>query len=210
MAGWVVAQLDPTEEAALLEHLEGCGTCRAEADSLLVVAAVSLGADLGPAPPADATPPPELGTRIFGRVARERRARAVGRVATAMAAAVAVVVAVVAVSAVRDTGDDPLRGEPVEFARLAPGVRAAAVVAPEGTGSMVHLTGEGLDPEVTYALWLTPPGGGYPDRTPAGTFRPNADGSVDVRLRSALPADELGRVWATTPAGEIALDTEPA
>ena len=42
----------------------------------------------------------------------------------------------------------------------------------------------------------------------AGTFRPDGDGTVDVRLRSALPADEMGRVWATDPDGDVALDTE--
>jgi hypothetical protein len=108
------------------------------------------------------------------------------------------------------TRDDapPLAGERVSFARLAPGVDATAIVAPEDGGSLVALTAEGLDPAVTYALWLTPPGGGYQERIPAGTFRPAGDGTVDVTLRSALPATEMGRVWATTPEGDIALDTE--
>ena len=74
----------------------------------------------------------------------------------------------------------------------------------------MELTAEGLDPAVTYALWLTPPGGGYAERVAAGTFRPDEDGKVDVRLRSALPAEDAGRVWATTPEGQIVLDTEQA
>ena len=58
-----------------------------------------------------------------------------------------------------------------------------AVVAPyEGGSSEVQLTATGLDPDITYALWLTPPGGGYDERVPAGTFRPDEDGTVDVRL----------------------------
>jgi hypothetical protein len=116
---------------------------------------------------------------------------------------------VLAVAFVVPSDDEPLDGERVVFALQAPGVDASAVVAPEGQGSIVELTAVGLDPDVTYALWLTPPGGGYPDRVAAGTFRPNADGEVDVRLRSALPAEAMGRVWATTPDREIALDTEP-
>ena len=211
LAGWVVAQLDPAEEAALLDHLRACATCRAEADSLLEVAAVSLSADLGLAPDQDVAPPPDLPERIFERVAHERRARRAGRAATALAAAAGVVVAVVLLASSL-TGDDGerLRGEAVEFARLEAGVEASAVVAAEGTGSLVQLVATGLDPDVTYALWLTPPGGGYQERVAAGTFRPDGDGAVDVRLRSALPADEMGRVWATTPKGDIALDTEPA
>ena len=81
---------------------------------------------------------------------------------------------------------------------------------PTAGGSLVALTAEGLDPKATYALWLTPPGGGYRERVAAGTFRPDSDGRVDVRLRSALPAEEMGRVWVTTPEGDIAMDTVPA
>jgi hypothetical protein len=210
LAGWVVAQLGPAEEAALLEHLEGCAACRSEAESLLDVAAVALGADLGTTSPEGLSPSPGLGERILGRVARERRARWVGRASVAMAGAAGAVMAVVLVAAaVRDDdGGGTLRGEAVVFAQLGAGVDAAAVVAPDGGGSLVQLTATGLDPGVTYALWLTPPGGGYRDRVAAGTFRPDGDGEVDVRLRSALPAAEMGRVWATTPDGEIALDTE--
>ncbi len=208
LAGWVVAQLDPHEEVALLEHLSGCATCQQEATSLLDVAAVALGADLGPVAADEVAPPVDLGDRVLARVARERRARWAGRAAVAMAAAAAAVVAVVATTSLRDPGDAPLRGEAVEFVRLARGVDAAAVVAPDAEGSLVHLTATGLDPDVTYALWLTPPDGGYRDRVAAGTFRPGTDGEVDVRLRSALPAEEMGRVWATTPEGDIALDTE--
>ncbi len=56
----------------------------------------------------------------------------------------------------------------------------------------------GLDPDVTYALWLSPPDGTWDDRVAAGTlddrvaagtFRPNEYGEVDVRLRSALPVN---------------------
>ena len=38
---------------------------------------------------------------------------------------------------------------------------------------------------------------------------PDPSPEFAVRLRSALPAAEMGRVWATTPEGEIALDTKP-
>jgi len=205
LAGWLVAQLDPEEEAALTAHLEGCRACRAEADSLLDVAAITLGTDPG-APAVLEPPPADLGERILARVARERRARGAGRLALVMSAAAAAVVAGVLVTR---PGEEPrLRGEPVVFAHEAAGVAASAVVAPDPSGSVVQLTATGLDPDVTYALWLTPPGGGYPERIAAGTFRPDADGEVDVRLHCALPADEMGRVWATTPEGDIALDTE--
>lgn len=210
LAGWVVAQLAPADEAALVAHLEECEACRVEADGLLAVAAVALGADPGAVPwrpTVDEEPPPDLGDRIVARVASERRRHRIRRASIAIGAAASVLLAVVVLQPDRDA---PLAGQRVEFVRAAPGVHADAVVAPDAGGSVVELRASGLDPDVTYALWLTPPGGGYPDRVPAGTFRPDADGTVAVRLRSALPPDEMGRAWATTPDREIALDTEPA
>ena len=207
LAGWLMAQLPPEEEAQLVAHLEGCPACRAEADSLMHVAALTLGADTGARASGDA-PPASLGDRIVARVARERRARVAARMAVAMSAAAAAVVVGVVVT--RDPGEPPLRGEPVSFVRQARGVEAMAVVAPEESGSIMELHVSGLDPDTTYSMWLTPPGGDWDDRVAAGTFQPDEDGEVEVRLRCALPAEEMGRAWATTSDGEIALDTEPA
>lgn len=209
LAGWLVAQLPPDREAALAAHLDGCNGCRAEAESLLAVAAVSLATD--PDEPADAPdrPPLDLGERIVASVAAERRHR--GRLRAGfvvLAGAAAAVVAVVALAA-GGGGPEPLEGEQVAFTVAPPGGRAEAILAADdGGGTVVELTATGLDPEVTYALWLTPPGGGWDDRVASGTFRPDDDGSVDTRLHSALPLDQYGRAWATTPTGEIAFDTK--
>ena len=154
LAGWLVAQLPPDEEAALLAHLDTCETCRAEADSLLHVAALTLGADAGAS--AAEPPPADLGDRIVARVARERRARRAGRLAVVMSGVAAAVVAVALVT--RDAGEPRLRGEPVAFVREAEGVDASAVVAPEDNGSIIELHVSGLDPDTTYSMWLTPPG----------------------------------------------------
>jgi hypothetical protein len=165
-----------------------------------------LGADATPTGTGE-PPPPDLGDRIVARVARERRARRAGRIALVMSAAAGAVVAGVLVT--RDPGEPPLRGEPVAFVRQARGVDATAVLAADdGGGSLLELTATGLDPDTTYAVWLTPPGGGYADRIPAGTFRPDADGEVDERLSCSMPPDEVGRAWVTTPDGDIALDTQ--
>jgi hypothetical protein len=110
----------------------------------------------------------------------------------------------------RDPGQPALRGRSVSFVRQAPGVDASAVLASEESGSVLELEATGLDPNTTYSLWLTPPGGGWADRIPAGTFRPDEDGDVDVRLHCSLPPEDMGRAWATTPDGQIALDTERA
>jgi hypothetical protein len=210
LAGWLVAQLPPDREAALAAHLDGCDVCRAEAESLLAVAAVSLATDTdAPAAVGLEPPPRHLGERIVASVAAERRHRSRLRAGfVVLAGAAATVVAVIALGS-GGGGPEPLEGEEVAFAVVPPGGRAEAVLAADdGGGTVVELTATGLDPDVTYALWLTPPGGGWDDRVAAGTFRPDDDGTVDTRLRSSLPVEEYGRAWATTADGKIALDTE--
>jgi hypothetical protein len=210
LAGWLVAQLAPDREALLTDHLASCADCRAEAESLLTVSAVTLGTaqsvEVGDAHVA----PADLGDRISSAVATERRARRRSRLVTA-AAAGAAAAAVVVAAVLLGSGSDAARrleGQPVAFTEVAAGVEATAVVAEHGDGSVIELTASGLDPAVTYAMWLSPPGGGWADRIAAGTFKPDEHGEVDVRLPCALPAADYGRAWATTPEGDIALDTE--
>jgi hypothetical protein len=226
IAAWVMAQAEPERESALVAHLAVCDRCREEAESLLAVAAVSLATDpdaLGPLvePPveadqlriyddeAQADPPHDLADRISARIRGERRRHALRRSAlVAVGAAAAAIVVVVALGMRPDGGTAPLQGRHFAFAHVPAGAEADAVVANDDVhGSLVQLKARGLDPSTTYALWLTPPGGGYADRVPAGTFRPDHDGEVDQQLHSALPASAVGRVWATTPDRQIVLDT---
>lgn len=208
LAGWVTAQLAPDREARFASHLDTCAVCRLEVESLLTVAAVTLATDPDGPVGGEDRPPVDLRQRIVASVAAERRHRAVRR-AAALGGVASVAAAVLVAVLVRDDRDAaPLRGEEVAFTVVPEGAWAEAVVAADDHGSVVQLTAGGLDPDVTYALWLTPPGGSWQDRVAAGTFRPDEDGGVDVRLPSALPADDYGRAWATTPDGEIALDTK--
>ncbi len=212
VGAWVVAQIDPARERLFDAHRAECDACRHEAASLAAVAAVALGVDpargrLDETEPIDA-PESDLAARIGSAIASERRRRRARRLAAVAAAAAGVTAgAVLAVAALRDPEPRPLRGEAVAFSVVPQGAAAAAVIAADGEGSIVQLVADGLDPGVTYALWLTRPGGTWDDRVPAGTFRPDAGGHVDVRLRCASAPDEYGRVWATTPDGEIALHT---
>jgi len=206
LAAWVVAQIEPDREALFAAHLASCPACRGEATSLLAVTAVSLAADPeGPAAGAE-EPPAELGDRIVAGIAAERRTRRLvraGMVALAGAAAVAALAVMV-----REDDPVPLQGESVAFTVVPSGATVDAIVADEAPGSVVQVVATGLDPDVTYALWLSPPEGTWDDRVAAGTFRPDEQGDVDVRLPCALPAEETGRIWATTPEGNIALDTK--
>jgi hypothetical protein len=212
LAGWLVAQLPPEREALLRGHLETCSACRAEADSLFAVAAVLLAGDPDVVErdmrlDDGAEPPADLGDRIVVAISAERRSRRrVQRAGYAgLVGVAAAIVAVFALSTDRDPA--PVRGDTVAFTVMPTGASADAVVGTDKDGTIVELSASGLDPSLTYALWLSPPDGTWDDRVPAGTFRPDDDGTVDVRLRSAMPVDEYGRVWATTPDGEIALDT---
>jgi hypothetical protein len=219
LAAWATAQITPERETALDDHLASCAGCREEADALLAVAAVTLGAavDGGTATvaapggdgvgDADDRPPTDLGPRISARIARERRRQTVRRslVAAVGAAAAAAVVVVALLLAGGDAGPGTVHGREFAFSTLPAGATAEATVGTDAAGSVVQLAASGLDPGRTYALWLSDPVT-HPERVPAGTFRPNADGQVDVVLHCSLPADQVGRVWATSPDG-LELDT---
>ena len=206
IAAWLVAQIPAAREAALLDHLRQCPACEAEAEGLLAVAAMSLGAVLdSPAVDPDLLPPPELGDRVVGAVRRERGVRRAMAVGVVGFAAVLLLSLIVSISS---AGDRTLTGDTVAFAVVPSNGTASAVVANDLAGSVVQLRATGLEPNTTYSLWLTPPGGGYSERVAAGTFRPAPDGHVDTILRSSMSRDDVGRVWVTDPKGNIALDTE--
>lgn len=208
LAGWLVAQLPPEREARLVEHLADCAACRGEADSLGGVAAALLAAspsELEPGRPAEAVAAP---TAIVDRAAVVvRRARRARRMAWAglLTLAASLVIGLV-VSATRDD-DAAIEGTEVAFAVAPDGASASAVIAEDDGASVVELVATGLEPDLTYALWLSPPGGTLDDRVPAGTFRPDERGNVSVLLRCSLPPDRYDRAWATTPTGAVVLDT---
>jgi hypothetical protein len=206
LAAWVVAQIEPDREALFAAHFTSCPACRSEATSLLAVTAVSLAADPEGRTAGAEAPPAELGDRIVAGIAAERRTRRLLRAGMVALAGAAAVVALAVVA--RDDDPAPLQGEAVAFIVVPRGATADAIVADEAPGSVVQVVATGLDPEVTYALWLSPPEGTWDDRVAAGTFRPDEHGDVDVRLPCALPAGDTGRIWATTPEGKIALDTK--
>lgn len=218
LAGWLVGQILPEREALLLEHLASCNACQQEADALLGVAAVTLAGwppelepnrrwrtVLGSDAPGEGSA--ALAERALGVIRHERRARRIVRAGLLTLVGGSLALAVV-LSAAR-VDDAAVEGTDVAFAVAPPGAAASAVIAADDGASTVQLVATGLDPDVTYALWLSPPGGTLDDRVPAGTFRPDERGNVSVRLRCSLPPDRYDRAWATTPSGAVALDTRP-
>lgn len=211
LAGWLVAQLPPEREALLVGHLAGCAACRGEADGLFGVAAVTLAAvppEVEPGRPGGAAAAPsEVVERAAGVVRSERRARRIVGAGLLTLVGASLVIGLV-VSAAR-VDDAAVEGTEIAFALAPDGASASAVVVEDDGASMVELVATGLDPHLTYALWLSPPGGTLDDRVPAGTFRPDGRGNVSVVLRCSLSPDRYGRAWATTPAGAVVLDTRP-
>ena len=151
----------PSEEARCRAPRD-CAACRAEADSLLARRRRDRSAPTPARPWPSAEPPPaDLGDRIVARVAAsERRAAPARRGDGAWPAAAAAVVAVVAVIA-DATASRRCAASRSSFVRQARGRRRVGGRSPRTSdGSLVELTATGLDPDVTYSLWLTPPGGG--------------------------------------------------
>jgi hypothetical protein len=148
--------------------------------------------------------PDDLGSRVFERVAAERRsARTRRRVGALLAAAATIVAVTIAVAVLGSSDDEPLEGIEVAFTEAPEGVDASAVVAGEPSGTTVELHAEGLEPGTVYALWLSSADG---ERVPAGTFRPDESGEVEARLPCSLQFASAARIWATTPDGEVPLD----
>ena len=143
------------------------------------VAAVALGADPGGTVPTAQRPTREpRRSRSIAAVA-PRAPDVAGCRASASAALVgaAAVVALVVVG-VGDDGPAPVRGERRCRVRGravgCDGRRRSSPRIPAARSS--SSTATGLDPDVTYALWLSPPGGADEDRIAAGTFRPDDRG----------------------------------
>jgi hypothetical protein len=99
--------------------------------------------------------------------------------------------------------------------------RATATITREGPQYVIELEGEGLPrPPVGafYELWLVGAGDSpsQPNRASAGTFRPDGDGRVDVRLAAAVDPSRYAVLVVTrrrpalgTAPGPEVLTSEP-
>ena len=199
LAGWLVAQLAPAEEAALPAHLERARSADG-GGSLLRWPQVGARRRRGSGTSSEA-PAPDLGDRIAQRGDGRRAAKPGG------------------------WGSPCRRGRGRRGGVLVPGIRARARLE-VGPVSFATAAGgdehprwsrppgavdrgfryRGLDPDTTYSMWLTPPGGatrsgslGGPS-APTGTARSSA-------TPCALPAEEGPRSGPPIQR-RVTLDTE--
>jgi anti-sigma factor RsiW len=187
----VLDQLPADERFAVEAHLEGCPSCRAEAQELAPIASVLRRVDpdrLTPAP----EPPGDLGERIARRIAAERRARERRRtrLRVGLVAAGATAAAAVAALAIALIGGSTQTSESqtIAFHTLPRGARAEAALTSHPWGSEIGIQVRGFKRGVPCFVWLRRDDG---TRVPAGSFRyAYKGGSQYAALSAAVKPEE--------------------
>jgi anti-sigma-K factor RskA len=172
---YVMGALEPYEEREVEDHLEGCASCREEAQELRL--AHERLADLAYSTKA---PPGDLKARVVAGIPRHEAGPRVPTWVAAIAAAFCVLGVLIA--------PDLFGGQDLASANLSPTDRAPVAggeVSIQGTGENMEMRLEawGLPPcksEQYYELWLVE----GDDRVSAGTFTVGQSGRVDVRLNA--------------------------
>ncbi len=185
LGAYALGDLAPEERTGLEAHLDGCGECRAEAESLSDVARLLPLADPArfsrPAP----RPAPELAERVAARIGGERRVdrrRGRRRFGLALGGAIAAAAAVLALFVLPTGGDgDPVQH--VEFASLPAGVKIYATLEPHAYGTEVRVYVKGVRSGTLCRVYLQGPRG---EKVPAGTFRYRWGDDSTAVLSSAL------------------------
>jgi len=193
---FVMGDLDPTEERAVEEHLEGCTSCREEAEALRLAheRLVEFAA-------ASEAPPPHLKDRAVASLPRPAPRRTVPPWA-AVAAAVFLVALGLAY------GPSLLGSQEVVAATLeptgrAPGAGGEVEIVRGAENAEVRLEAWGLpacEREDYYELWLVE----GEERVSAGTFSVGRSGEVEVVLNAPRFADSYPQVGITSET-----DTDP-
>lgn len=186
LGAYALGQLSDDERVGLEAHLDGCPDCRAEAESLGLVAALLPHGDprhFGPAP----APPADLGDRIAAQIGAERRSRVRRRrwrlgltLGGATAAAAAAAVLAIAVLA---GGGSTEPAQHIAFRSLPPGVQINATLRPHSFGTEIDMYVEGVPSGTLCRVYLK-----GPDGVPvsAGTFRYRWGDESGAELSSAL------------------------
>jgi anti-sigma-K factor RskA len=188
---YVMGILEPHEEREIEDHLEGCASCREEAQELRL--AHEHLADLAHSTEA---PPPDLKARVVAGIPRREASRRVPTWAAAAAAAFFVLVVLTVILT-----PDLFGGRALASADLSPTHRApdaGGEVSIQGTGENMQMRLEawGLPPcksEQYYELWLVDGN----DRVSAGSFTVGQSGRVDVELNAPNFAGSYPKVGIT-------------
>jgi putative zinc finger protein len=196
LGGYVLGALEPSEEAAVREHLTSCSACAAEHARLVgLPALLSLA---GPA--ADAGPPAAaLEERVLDAVASERPQRAPRRRSrllrwrVLLPAAAALAAIAVALVIALGGGDGGPSGFEVALKPVAGETGSGRAVLNSGeAGIKMRLWVRGLpgDPGIVYEVHCDAPNWS----ASAGTFRADSHGSAYVVLNTAARRGEYDAI----------------
>ena len=185
---YVMGTLEPYEDREVEDHLQGCASCREEAQDLRL--AHERLADLAYGTTA---PPEDLEARILAGIPRRQAGRRVPSWVAAVAAAFCVLAVITAFNLFGDQAGAAAYLNPTGRAPDAGGE-----VSLRGTGENTELRLEawGLPPcksEQYYELWLVE----GDERVSAGTFTVGESGRVDVTLNAPNFAASYPRVGVT-------------
>jgi len=185
LGAYALGHLTDDARARLEAHLEGCPTCRAEADSLFAVSRLLPHADperFGPAP----QPPAELGKRITATIGSERRSKRRQRrlrfglgFGGAAAATAMAVLAIFVLSGGSEGGPE----QHIAFRALPSGVEISATLEPQAFGTEIHMYVKGIRSGTLCRVYMRGPRG---EAVSAGSFRYRWGADDSAVLSAAL------------------------
>lgn len=200
LGAYALGHLDADEAARVQAHVDGCPSCRAEAEDLGRVARLLDLVDVERLEESAAPLPAGLFERVLEGIGRERAVagrRRRRRFGLGIAAAVAMAVAILVVVAAPFGGS----GEVVALTGM-PGVRGEITLHPRGPSQYVELLTEGLPVGETFAMWVRD--GHTGERVRCGTFRV-APGTIHIALYSSVPRNRADEVGVSTLGGAVVM-----
>ena len=199
IGAFVLGMLDDRRSTALMAHLDGCPSCREEAEELAAVArllplADPLRAGEQPLPPKGLSDSIVERVRSEERVARRQRIGRVSAVGLGIAAAAIALVAYLAL-----TGPDIVE---VDLASGTTQGQSHASLEYLPGGTRVTLSVDGLPMEETFGVWLEKQDG---DRVPAGSFYTPEDGEIELTMTAAIRLKDCGGIGISNADGDTVL-----
>jgi anti-sigma-K factor RskA len=185
---YVMGTLGPHEDREVEDHLQGCASCREEAQDLRL--AHERLADLAYGTTA---PPEDLEARILAGIPRRQAGRRVPSWVAAVAAAFCVLAVITAFNLFGDQAGAAANLNPTG---RAPDAGGEVSLRGSGENTELRLQAWGLPPcksEQYYELWLVE----GDERVSAGTFTVGESGRVDVTLNAPNFAASYPRVGVT-------------
>lgn len=188
---YVMGALESREEREVEDHLEGCASCREEAQNLRI--AHEHLADLAYTTEA---PPPELKGRVVSGIPRREARRRVPSWLAAVAAAVCVIALLGAILTPDLFGGGDLAAATLSPTDRAPDAGGKVSIQGSGENIEVRLEAWGLPAckrEQYYELWLVE----GKERVSAGSFTVGESGEVEVRMNAPNFAGSYTQVGIT-------------